>query len=205
MLLPPVVPPTNRLENIQVMVLDGSTNAAEVLRKVFVRLGFNNITVVHDSYEGIRMMKSAPVHLIFADWELRVRKRRPISERMGRQSEEDVLSLNGTDFVKRLRQSPHSPNPFVPVVLIANENSRDQINMARDAGVNEVITKPLDVDEICRRIIDIVDDTRYFITAATYRGPCRRRNAGALPAGVKEDRRKQNVRLIRRKEFKKVT
>jgi two-component system chemotaxis response regulator CheY len=203
MKLPPVVA-VSKLENIQVMVLDGSARAADLLRGVFVKLGFENITVVTDGYEGIRMLKRTPVHLIFADWELRVRKRRPIGDRPPVPSPDDILPINGTDFVRRLRQSPHSPNPFVPVVLIANENSADDISKARDAGANEVITKPLDVEEICKRIVNLIDDTRYFITARTYKGPCRRRVAGALPPDVTEDRRKQTIRLVRRKEFKRV-
>ncbi|MGE3623041.1 MAG: response regulator [Bdellovibrionales bacterium] len=194
--------PASRLEAIQVMVLEGSTRAADMLREVFVKLGFTNVFVVNDGYEGIRMMKQSPVHLIFTDWELKVRKKRklPSIQAPEGSASAEALPVNGTDFVKRLRQSPHSPNPFVPVVMVVNDNSEDNLARIRDASVNEVISKPLDVEEMCKRIISLIDDTRYFITAENYKGPCRRRQASAPPDGA--ERRIRQVRLIRRREAK---
>lgn len=202
--MPPNDKPVGKLARIQVMVLDGSANAADLLREVFVKLGFTNIHVVNDGFEGIQAMKRMPVHLIFTDWELRVRKRRmlPTGEEAP-PDDKDVLPLSGTEFVKRLRQSPHSPNPFVPIVMVVTENDEDKIAHARDAGVNEVITKPLNVADLCRRIAALVDDTRFFVTADSYKGPCRRLAAKPLAAGAPE-RRKRQVRLVRRRETKGV-
>ena len=194
----------NKLSRIQVMVLDGSTNAAELLRNVFVKLGFANVQIVNDGYEGIRMMKKMPVHLVFTDWELRVRKHRPAEgeEAAPSSSDKDLVQLSGADFVKRLRQSPHSPNPFVPVVMLVNENSNDNMTKAREAGVNEIVTKPLDITDLCARIIALIDKPRAFITADTYKGPCRRLADQPLPSGT-EERRKRQVRLVRRKEYQR--
>jgi CheY-like chemotaxis protein len=196
--------PVNKLARIQVMVLDGSSNAADLLREVFVKLGFTNIHVVNDGYEGIQAMKRMVVHLIFTDWELRVRKR--LVQPNGQEappSDKDVLPLSGAEFVKRLRQSPHSPNPFVPIVMVVNGKDEDKIAHARNAGVNEIVTKPLDVAALCRRVAALVDDTRFFITAENYKGPCRRREGKPLPAGASE-RRKRQVRLVRRREVRGV-
>jgi len=195
--------PLNRLEQIQVLVLDGSAHAADLLREVFVKLGFSNVQVVNDGYEGIQSMKKKTVHLVFTDWELRVRKKRPLGDDEAAPTAKDILPLSGTEFVKRLRQSPHSPNPFVPVVMVVNQDADAPSAKARDAGVNEIITKPLQADELCRRIMSLIDDTRHFITAESYKGPCRRRDPKPLPAGGTE-RRKRQVRLVRRKEFKSI-
>jgi two-component system, chemotaxis family, chemotaxis protein CheY len=194
---------SNRLEQIQVLVLDGSAHAADLLREVFVKLGFSNIHVVNDGYEGIQAMKRKTVHLVFTDWELRVRKKRLLGDETTPPKDKDVLPLSGTEFVKRLRQSPHSPNPFVPVVMVVNQEAGEHSAKARDAGVNEIVTKPLQADDLCRRIISLIDDTRHFITADTYKGPCRRTPGKPLPPGLPE-RRTRQVRLVRRKEFKSV-
>lgn len=165
--------PVSKLARIQVMVLDGSANAADLLREVFVKLGFANIQIFNDGFEGIQAMKRLPVHLVFTDWELRVRKRKllPTGEEQ-LPSDKDIMPVSGTEFVKRLRQSPASPNPFVPIVMVVAENDEEKIAKARDAGVNEVITKPLNVAELCRRIAALVDDTRMFVTSDSYKGPC---------------------------------
>jgi len=191
---------TNKLEKIQVLVLDGSAHAADLLRDVFLKLGFMNIQVVSDGYEGAQAMKKKPVHLVITDWELRVRKKPKISD-TSPPSDKDILPLSGTEFVRRLRQSPHSPNPFVPVVMVVNHDAEENAALARDAGVNEIITKPLQADELCARLMQLIDDRRHFITAENYKGPCRRRAANPLGEGVVE-RRQRQVRLVRRKEFR---
>jgi CheY-like chemotaxis protein len=194
--------PVNRLEKIQVMVLDGSAHAAALLREAFDQLGFSNVHVVNDSYAGIQAMKKKHMHLIVADWNLRVRKKITIlDDPEAPAADKDLLPLNGAEFVERLRQSPHSPNPFVPVIMVVNDNTEENLAKARAAGVNEIISKPLQADELCRRIVSLIDDTRYFITAESYKGPCRRHESKPVPLdGI--ERRKRQVRLVRRKEFR---
>jgi two-component system chemotaxis response regulator CheY len=195
--MPPNNKPGNKLENIQVLLLDGSAHVSELLREIFVKLGFTKIMVVSDGFEGIQAIKRQPVHLIFTDWELRVRKRNIMDDGSQPPKDSDMLPLSGTEFVRRLRQSPKSPNPFVPIVMVVNQDSPDVQAAARDAGVNEIVSKPIKADELCKRITDLIDDKRHFITADTYRGPCRRRDNKPLPAGSAE-RRVRQVRLIRR-------
>lgn len=203
--MPPAAKDANKLDNIQVLVLDGSAHAADLLREVFIKLGFSNIQVVNDGYEGIQAMKRKVVHLVFTDWELRVRKKRsPLGDEAEAPStDQDLLPLSGAEFVRRLRRSPHSPNPFVPVVMVVNQNADEHAARARDAGVNEVVAKPLRAGDLCRRIMSLIDDKRHFITAETYKGPCRRREATPLAAGASE-RRVRQVRLVRRKEMRSV-
>jgi two-component system, chemotaxis family, chemotaxis protein CheY len=189
----------DKLARIQVLLMDGSAHVSELLREIFVKLGFNNVLVVNDGFEGIQAIKRQPIHLIFTDWELRVRKRNPLDDGSQPPKEEDLLPLSGTEFVRRLRQSPKSPNPFVPIVMVVNQNSPEVYAAARDAGVNEIVSKPIKADELCKRITDLIDDKRHFITADTYKGPCRRRENKPLPAG-KAERRIRQVRLIRRME-----
>jgi len=179
--------------------MDGSAHAADLLRDVFDKLGFSNVQVVNDGYEGIQAMKRKSVHLIFTDSELRVRKRSPLH---GELPSPDT-ALSGTEFVRRLRHSPRSPNPFVPVVMVVDPNERGSSDDARSAGVNETVTKPLQAEDLCRQIMHLIDDPRYFITADTYKGPCRRNETGSPPADITE-RRTRQVRLVRRKEFRSV-
>jgi CheY-like chemotaxis protein len=202
--MPSTAKSTNKLEKINVMVMDGSAHAADLLKDALSKLGFVNIEVAKDGYEGIRVMRKKIVHLVFTDWELRVRKRRLLNDEETPASpptEKDIVPLSGSEFVKRLRRSPQSPNPFVPVVMVVNQNVEEHFNEARDAGVNEIVAKPLQAADFCQRIMSLIDDTRYFITAETYKGPCRRREIKLLPTGS-EERRKRQVRLVRRKEFR---
>jgi DNA-binding response OmpR family regulator len=146
-------------------------------------------------------MKVKAFHIVVTDWELRVRKIRPAGDAPAPGTDKDVLPLNGAEFVKRLRQSRFSPNPFVSVIMLLNEESEECMSQARDAGVNEVIVQPLKAGDLCQRIVGLVDHQRYFITAEAYKGPCRRRQQKLLGPHETERRVKQ-IRLVRRKEFK---
>ena len=199
--MPPNAKPASKLDSINVLLMDGSAHVSELLREIFVKLGFNNLQVVNDGFEGIQVLKRKPVHLIFTDWELRVRKRKLMDDGSEPPKEEDVLPLSGTEFVRRLRRSPKSPNPFVPIVMVIGQNSPESFAQARDAGVNEIVTKPLNANELCGRIMELIDDKRHFITADTYKGPCRRRETKPLPAGSSE-RRFRQIRLVRRTEVR---
>jgi CheY-like chemotaxis protein len=194
--MPLTADPVSKLAHVHLMILDGSEQATNLLKNIFTELGFMNIHVAKDGYEGIQLMKRTVVHMIFTDWELRVRRQSVLD---GSGKGKELPPLSGADFVKRLRRSPRSPNPFVPVVMVVNEASGERATNARAAGINEIIVKPLKASELCRQIMNLIDDRRYFITAPDYRGPCRRQAMLSLPPGIQE-RRIREVRLVRREE-----
>jgi len=199
--MPKIIKPDAKLERINVLLVNGSTHASKLLEDVLSGLGFSNVQVVNDSSDVIKTLKRRVIHLIVTDGELLVRKKRvPGMEGADTPRPEDLLPISGIEFVKRLRQSPHSPSPFVPVMMVIGKEDEALLRRARDAGVNEIIVKPLAADDICERISGIIDDKRFFITAESYKGPCRRRERKPLPAGI-EDRRKTDVRLVRRREL----
>ena len=108
----------------------------------------------------------------------------------------DLPPVNGANFVRCLRRSPHSPNPFLPCLMLTPPTQMSHILFARDAGVNEILIKPLMAEDLARRIVQIVEHPREFITCTDYRGPCRRRSNGGPPGGTSE-RRRQDVKIIR--------
>lgn len=129
------------------------------------------------------------MHLIFTDWELKPRIETPLPE--------DVVyqPVNGTKFVERIRRSAHSPNPFIPIVMMMDIASGKDVISARDAGVNEILLRPVNADDFCDRLVSIIDHPRMFITAKTYKGPCRRRKQ--RPVSAQADRRKMEIRVIK--------
>ena len=73
------------------------------------------------------------------------------------------------------------------------------ITSARDSGVNEVVINPLMAEDLCQRIISVIEDTRPYITAPEFKGPCRRRNVASLPSGTRE-RREREVHVVKNTE-----
>jgi len=187
-----------KLEKVYILILESSTQLADLLKAMLEELGFTNIIVAHNGFQGVQILREIKINLIITDWDLRV-SRADILEVAEAPPSLDILPLSGLDFVKRLRQSPASPNPFIPVIMFADKVEKTQVVCARDAGVSEICLKPLSAQELCRRILATIQAPRIFITASSYKGPCRRRKPAPLDDQLTE-RRVREVRIIKNNE-----
>ena len=64
-----------------------------------------------------------------------------------------------------------------PVIMITGHSTLRHVEEARDAGVNEFLTKPVTARGVIDRICKIIDNARPFIRTSDYFGPDRRRRA----------------------------
>jgi len=85
--------------------------------------------------------------------------------------------MTGLEFVKKIRTDPNSPNPFVPVIMLTGHTHIDHVRMARDAGANEFLAKPVSVKAVLSRLMAVIEHPRPFVRSKSYFGPCRRRRA----------------------------
>ena len=51
--------------------------------------------------------------------------------------------MDGLEFTRRVRNDEHSPNPFVPIIMITGHTEKYRVEAARDAGVTEFLAKPI--------------------------------------------------------------
>jgi YesN/AraC family two-component response regulator len=86
-----------------------------------------------------------------------------------------MAPLDGVDFVKLLRTSPDSPNTMAPVIMITGHSTLRHVQEARDAGVNEFLTKPVTARGVIDRICEVIENARPYVRAPNYFGPERRR------------------------------
>ena len=97
-------------------------------------------------------------------------------------------------FVAFLRDPDKSPNSHIPILVVTDQLHADAILAARDAGVDEIMAKPVSSGVLVAHIRDALDNRRPFIEAAAFHGPDRRRHKsdqydgperrhGAAPAG----------------------
>lgn len=190
--------PHKRLAKINVLLLDNDPKIISLLHNVMKTLGFESLTTAQDGFEGIKALKHKPIDLIITDWDLQPVKDYPdnfpanavITSEWG-----EYPPNNGASFIKCLRHSPVSPDPFVPVIMLTGPTLKNNIRYARDAGVNEVLLKPIVAEDLCERIIEIVERPRTFITSEQYKGPCRRRKQ--MPLNGRPERRKKDIRIIK--------
>lgn len=192
------------LSKINLMVVNGDDKVASMLRDVLLNMGFGTVTTATDGYEAIQMMRQVDLDLIITDWEIEVKDRadQEYDEFSDIITPTDIWSpippKNGASFVQYLRSSRHSPNQYIPVIMLTSEAQRNRIQYARDAGVNEIMLKPVSAETLCFHIVQVIDHPREFITSKNYRGPCRRRMNQPAPGRL--ERRKKDIKIIRHLE-----
>lgn len=200
--MPPYVSRTSSdyLRKIGVLVVDGDIRILHLMQHVLDHLGFRNVVSAQDGYQAVQMMQEATVDIVITDWELQPHDKRPLlqlphnpvvySERWSPCPPKD-----GAHFVRYVRGSKFSPNPYIPIIMLTGIGLEDHVQYARDCGVNEVMLKPLSIESLCGRIASVVDEPRPFVTSQHYKGPCRRRSDVANFG--QWERRKQDIKIVR--------
>jgi DNA-binding response OmpR family regulator len=84
--------------------------------------------------------------------------------------------VDGVEFTRRVRQSKDSPNAYLPIIMVTGHTERPRIMAARDAGVTEILAKPINAQSLMLRIAEVVGKPRPFVRAGDYFGPDRRRH-----------------------------
>jgi CheY-like chemotaxis protein len=105
--------------------------------------------------------------------------------------------MDGIEFTRIVRNHEHSPNPFVPIIMISGHTEKHRVEAARDAGVTEFLAKPITAHNLFARIAEIIERPRAFVRCDTYFGPDRRRRQiddYAGPWRRKEDFQDMDVR-----------
>jgi two-component system chemotaxis response regulator CheY len=180
-----------KLKKIHILIVISSYQAADLIKQIFENIGFKSIYIAYSAIDAISLLKTVRVHIIVADAELETKG----IDFSSPSADDDALNLMGVKFMRSLRHSLKSPAPFTPILILIDSPNSEAILAARDAGVNEIIVKPIEAKVFFERIINLIDKPRIYITADTYKGPCRRRKDVGPPSGM-EERRKRDIRVI---------
>lgn len=149
-----------RFELLKVLLVDDNHHMRVLLVEILRAIGVRNVYESCDGAEALQLMRGANIDIVITDLTMQ--------------------PLDGIDFVKLLRNSPDSPNTMAPVIMITGHSTQRHVEEARDAGVNEFLTKPVTARGVIDRICEVVDNSRPFVRAPHYFGPDRRRRADPL-------------------------
>jgi len=96
--------------------------------------------------------------------------------------------VDGLRLTKAIRTSAEKSYRHIPIILCTAYSERFRVIKARDAGVTEVVAKPLSIQTLYDRICDVVNNPRSFIHVDGFDGPDRRRKIEEAD----EERRSKN-------------
>lgn len=160
------------LSNINFLVVDDNAFMRSTVRRVLETLGAYRTREAPDGAEAMKMMSQWPADIVLSDWEM--------------------APLDGIEFTTMVRNSQHSLNRFVPIIIVSAHSEAWRIAKARDAGVTGYMVKPISATSMFARIRNVIEHPRPFINAPGYFGPDRRRR----DLGCATERRKTQPEII---------
>jgi two-component system, chemotaxis family, chemotaxis protein CheY len=156
---------------LSILVVDDNPHMRSIIATVIRGLGVRDIREAADGAAALERLRDTAVDIIITDYAME--------------------PLDGLDLTRLIRTARDSRNPETPVILMTGHADRDTVMAARDAGVNEILVKPVSAKTIIQRLIAVIDQPRSFVRAPKYAGPDRRRRAD--PAYRGQDRRDQDT------------
>ena len=144
-----------RFELLKILLVDDNHHMRVLLTEILRAIGVRQVYEANDGAEALQLMRTHQIDIIMSDLAMQ--------------------PLDGIDFVRLLRNSPDSPNPMAPVIMITGHSTHKRVNEARDVGVNEFLSKPVTAKGVLDRISRVVENPRPFVRTAQYFGPDRRR------------------------------
>jgi len=147
-----------RFDRLKILVVDDNQHMRKLVVTILQAFGTNQIFEASNGEHAWVALREANPDVILLDWQME--------------------GMNGLDFARKVRTSPDSPNPFVPIIMLTGHSHVDHVRQARDAGVNEFLAKPVSVKAVFTRLTSVIEHPRPFVRTKTYFGPCRRRRGG---------------------------
>lgn len=143
------------LSDTTVLLIEDTAPLRQMLVSLLERLNVKCIHALDNAEDGYEALTTLKPDVVIADYNL--------------------PGMNGTEFTAKLRQDKNIQASESPVILMSGDTAPDIIANARDSGVTEFLVKPFSTNTIAKMISHVIHQPRKFITAATYKGPDRRR------------------------------
>ncbi|MBX3479822.1 MAG: response regulator [Caulobacter sp.] len=142
------------LETLRVLLVDDNPHMRSIVSTILKGIGVRQLREAQDGADGLQALRSWPADLAIIDFRMD--------------------PLDGAQFTRMVRNSTDSENPYLPIIMMTGFADRGRIFEARDAGVTEIIAKPLTARSIIERIEAVIMRPRPFVRTADYFGPLRR-------------------------------
>ena len=154
------------LSRLNVTIVDGNEYMRLLIKSILKAFGVRNLRGFGDATMALASLKELTPDLVLCELH--------------------IAPFDGFEFTRTVRTAEDSPNTFVPIVLMTSYGDEQHVMTACDAGVNDVLLKPISPKALYRHIACIIENPRPFVRTNTYFGPDRRNFK--RPDAAREDR-----------------
>lgn len=152
------------LARVQIMLVDDNVQSLDILAQIVSGFGARNLFRCVSASEARDTLDKHAVDMILFDAQM---------------PEE-----SGYDFAHWVRWQAPEKIKFTPMIMLTGHTPQSQVTLARDNGINFVVTKPLIPRILLERIQWLAKDERQYVQCETYVGPDRRFKRLGPPYGV---------------------
>jgi len=123
--------PVNK--DINILVVDDSLGIRLAVKKMFNKLGFENIELADDGTTALEIMKDQLFDLVVVDW--------------------SMPTMSGIEMVQEMKKSDRLKD--IPALLVTADEEQETIMTALRAGINNYMKKPYESKVIIEKINQI--------------------------------------------------
>jgi len=143
------------LSRVGVLVVDDNPHMQLLVRSILDACGVGVVRRASDGMQAIDEMRAIMPDIVLTDFSMK--------------------PMDGVEMTKHIRAGGDVSNPYVPIIMMTGYTELYRVIEARDAGVTEIIAKPVSLRALYSRIVAVIERPRSFVRAGAYFGPDRRR------------------------------
>jgi len=121
--------------NAKVLIVDDDEISVRILKEIFAKAGYTNITSINDSRQAVKLYKEIDPDLLILDL--------------------NMPYLSGFEVMKQLAEG--NQDGYLPIVVLSNEESQDVRSSALEAGARDFLNKPYDRVEVLLRFRNLIE------------------------------------------------
>jgi CheY-like chemotaxis protein len=144
-----------RFDRLKVLIVDDNAHMRTIIATVLKGIGVRDIREAADGTDALRTLREWPADVAVIDYRMD--------------------PMDGLSLTQIIRKDPSSPNIYLPIIMVTGYSDVPRVIGAREAGVTELIVKPVTAEAVISRLDAVIFRPRPFAKTESYFGPSRRR------------------------------
>jgi two-component system, chemotaxis family, chemotaxis protein CheY len=152
------------LRDLVILVADPSSYMSMLIHSMLRGFGSNKVLEARSSTNVLQVLTNQKIDILICDSRL--------------------PPHGGLPLTRAIRRKQDNANRTIPILVMTSDGRETSVKLARDAGANMVIAKPMSPGSLYDRLAWIAFNPRQFVDTPTYFGPDRRFKIEGYPGGV---------------------
>lgn len=124
--------------NMPILIVDDQSTMLRIGRNLLEQLGFQKIDTALDGPTALRKARTTRFGLIISDW--------------------NMEPMTGLEFLKEVRADPALES--TPFIMATAEAETENAVMAKEAGANAYVVKPINAEILKKKIAEAIGEFR---------------------------------------------